>query len=132
MVQFLSAWLACALILIPIDFVWLALAGPRLYRPALGAMLRDHAALAPAAAFYILYTAGLAFFAATPAAPTRALVVGGFFGLIAYATYDLSNWATLRGWPAHVALTDMAWGAAASGVAACLAALIVRALSPAG
>jgi len=75
-----------------------------------------------AVVFYLLYTAGLTFFVLVPLAGTpqvaRALIVGALFGLIAYATYDLSNLATLRGWPVSIALVDIAWGALLTALAA--------------
>ena len=73
--------------------------------------------------FYVLYPAGLVVFAVMPAVRKHdwraAAVLGGLLGLVAYGTYDLSNLATLRGWPWQMTVIDMAWGTFLSGVAAC-------------
>ena len=78
--------------------------------------------LPAAAAFYVIYAAGLMFFAIQPSFATggwsRALMLGGLFGFIAYATYDLTNLATLKNWPLGLALADMAWGSFATALAA--------------
>ena len=73
--------------------------------------------------FYLLYVLGVVFFVVLPAlargSARRAALSGAFFGLVAYGTYDMTNWATLQGWSAQLALMDMAWG----GLLTCLAAL---------
>jgi len=102
-----------------------------LYRPAIGHLLRDGFALAPAAAFYALYIVGVVVFAVLPGqASGRATVAaarGALFGLVAYATYDLTNQATLRDWPWHLTLIDLCWGALASAAAAGVACRITLA-----
>ncbi len=117
--------LACFLVL---DAVWLSVMGPRLYRPALGPLLAPQVDWTAAVLFYALYLVGLVVFAIAPALEAGAAAValrrGALFGLIAYATYDLTNQATLRGWPWAVTAADLAWGAAASGASAWVAARI--------
>ena len=86
-----------------LDAVWLSLMGPRLYKPALGDLMAPDVDWLAAVLFYAIYLAGLLVFAIAPAladgAAGAALRRGAFFGLVAYATYDLTNQATLRGWP---------------------------------
>ncbi len=86
-----------------LDGVWLGLMVPRLYKPAMGDLVAQPFQPLPAIAFYLIYGIGLAVFAIMPALSagklTTAFVYGGLFGLVAYATYDLTNQATLRGWP---------------------------------
>jgi uncharacterized membrane protein len=122
--------LSCFLLL---DACWLTLMGPRLYRPALAQLMADDVDLLAAALFYALYVAGLLTFAVVPGLerrePRRALRLGALMGLVAYATYDLTNQATLRGWPWFLTLTDLAWGAIVSATAAWAA---VRLTSPPG
>jgi uncharacterized membrane protein len=105
-----------------LDFVWLGFMGPRLYKPALGDMLAASPRIGPAVAFYLLYLVGLLYFAVRPALTEggwrMALLNGAVFGLVAYATYDLTNQATLRIWPVKVTILDIAWGTAASAAAA--------------
>jgi uncharacterized membrane protein len=98
-----------------LDAIWLTTMGPRLYRPALGELLAPQPNMRAAVAFYLIYVAGIVFLAVIPAlreaSAIRAVTSGAALGLIAYATYDLTNQATLRVWPVHVTLIDMAWGA---------------------
>jgi uncharacterized membrane protein len=112
------------------DAVWLSLMGPRLYRPTLGDILLASVNVAPAIAFYLIYPIGILVFAVLPALKSEsaasATVYGALFGALAYATYDLTNHATLRNWTLQLTLTDMAWGAFASGVAAVVGFYLTR------
>ena len=89
----------------------------------LGTLMLAQPEWGPATAFYLLYVLGVVCFVVLPAlargSARRAALMGAFFGLVAYGTYDLSNWATLQGWSAQLALMDMAWGA----LLTCLASL---------
>jgi len=118
-------------VFLALDAVWLVTTYDRLYRPAIGHLLRDGFALAPAVAFYALYIVGVVVFAVLPGqASGRATVAaarGALFGLVAYATYDLTNQATLRDWPWHLTLIDLCWGALASAAAAGVACRITLA-----
>jgi uncharacterized membrane protein len=104
------------------DFVWLSLTHATLYKPALGPILADRISAAPAVIFYLLYLAAVVYFAVWPALAgggwTRALINGALFGLAAYATYDLTNQATLRIWSLRVTVADLCWGAFATSMAA--------------
>jgi uncharacterized membrane protein len=109
-------------IFLAIDAVWLTLAGPYLYRPAIGHLMREDFSIGAAALFYLLYVAGLLYFVIQPAHRARdAGKRGALFGLIAYATYDLTNQATLQGWPWHVTVADLAWGALVTGTSCAIA-----------
>ena len=117
--DFLVAWLLTLVLFLALDAAWLSFMLERVYRPALGHLLAHDVDWRPAALFYLLYAAGITAFAIAPArrasdAGTRGVAMG----LLAYATYDLSNQATLPGWPWHVTLVDLAWGAIATGIAA--------------
>lgn len=119
---FLRAYLFTTLAFLALDAVWLTTMGPRLYRPVLGPLMRTDVDLAAAAAFYLVYFAGLVRFAILPSRSLReALVQGGCFGLVAYATYDLTNQATLVAWRWHVTAADLAWGSVASAIACAIA-----------
>ncbi len=102
-----------------IDMVWLGLVAKNFYRGQLGELLSPKVNWAAAILFYLLFIAGLQFFVIAPALragdPLQALWQGALFGLIAYATYDLTNLATLRDWPLPVTLVDLAWGAVLGG-----------------
>lgn len=112
--QIAMAYVAAALVFLALDVVWLVTMSSRLYRPAIGHLMAEGFAFAPAVLFYAIYIAGIVYFAIVPAMAERkvadALVRGAMLGFVAYATYDLTNQATLRGWPWTVTLADIAWG----------------------
>lgn len=117
--------IAYAAIIVPfllLDAVWLTLMGKLVYKPTLGDILLPDVNLPPAIAFYLIYPIGILVFATLPAlkaeSVTPALIYGALFGALAYATYDLTNHATLRNWTLQITLMDIAWGAFASAVAA--------------
>ena len=115
-----------------LDGAWLSVVGPALYKPALGTMLADKVRIVPAVAFYLLYPIGIEIFALVPALRSssvgHAATYGALFGLFAYATYDLTNAATLRQWTTQITLADMAWGAIATGLATTIAFVACRAV----
>lgn len=125
-----AAFAAAAAVFLLLDAAWLTTMASRLYRPALGHILRPDFDLLAAAAFYAIYLVGVLVFVVLPATGTRAaLARGALFGFVCYATYDLTNQATVVGWPWHVTLADLGWGAfvtAASAAAGHLAARSLR------
>ena len=118
----LIAYAVTALVFLALDAIWLTTMADRLYRPALGRLMLDRFELAPAVAFYAVYLVGVVVFAVMPGLERRrattALGLGALLGLVAYATYDLTNQATLRDWPWRVTLADLCWGTLVTGVAA--------------
>jgi uncharacterized membrane protein len=117
----LIAYLSAALVMVALDFCWLSLTAESLYHHALGPLMSEKTYWPPAIAFYLLYLAGLVFFAVLPALESggwrEALLRGAALGLVAYGAYDLTNMATLKVWPLHITLVDMAWGAFITAVA---------------
>jgi uncharacterized membrane protein len=97
-----------------IDFVWLAFVARGFYKRHLGFLLSDQPNWWAAIVFYLLFVAGLLVFAVVPglqaASLRKALLLGAFFGLVTYATYDLTNQATVKNWPWLVTVVDMVWG----------------------
>jgi len=120
--SYLVAYIASMLVFVGIDAVWLSIMGARLYRPILGDMLAEKPNVPAAIAFYLIYGLGLMVLAIAPAlregSGGRAALSGATLGLVAYATYDLTNQATLRVWSTRLTLADMAWGAALTALAA--------------
>jgi uncharacterized membrane protein len=114
MTDALVAFVAALAAMAVIDGVWLGLVARTFYRRHLGPLMADRPNWTAAVAFYLLYVVGVTVFAVLPAADSGSLLGaawrGGLFGLVAYATYDLTNAATLRGWPGIVVVVDMAWG----------------------
>jgi len=130
--RFAVAWAIGTVVFLALDAAWLTSMGERLYRPAIGHLMRADFDAGAAAAFYVLYLAGLAVLAVLPSATAGAACArGAFFGLVAYATYDLTNQATLRGWPWHVTFADLLWGSFVSGAGAWAAASVLRRRRPA-
>jgi uncharacterized membrane protein len=107
-----------------IDAVWLTVVARGFYRKQLGFLLTDQPNWWAAIAFYLLFVAGMLVFAVVPGwqagSLRKVLLLGAFFGLVTYATYDLTNMATVKNWPWIVTVVDMAWGtvlaAAVSGI----------------
>lgn len=128
--QFVSAYIAALVVFGATDLVWLSVMGPLLYRPVLGDILLQNLRIAPAIAFYALFPAGLVTFCVMPGlkdgSALTALLYGALLGMMAYATYDLTNYATLRNWTLQITLLDIVYGAAASGVASAMAVLALR------
>jgi len=97
------------------DMAWLGLVAKNFYRSQIGFLMKSEINWTAAFVFYLLFIAGLVLFVITPAIEkeswVHALLFGALFGLVTYATYDLSNLATLRDWPLLVTVVDLAWGA---------------------
>jgi uncharacterized membrane protein len=115
-------YLATALVFLGIDTIWLSVTASLLYRPLLGGLLRDDFDPIAAAFFYILYIGGIVVFVIAPSIgvsrPRVVAIRGAFFGLVAYATYDLTNQATLRNWPLGITIADLCWGSLLTAIAA--------------
>ena len=127
--QWIIAYLAAGVSFGILDALWLRWAGPNFYRPALGDLLAEQFRMGPALVFYLLYIAAMVWFAVRPGIALgvpHAVLNGALLGGIAYATYDLTNQATLKSWPVHVTLVDIAWGASATALACGIAAFAVR------
>ncbi|HUO22499.1 MAG TPA: DUF2177 family protein [Caulobacteraceae bacterium] len=121
MLKLVIAYGATAVVFLTMDACWLTLMNARLYRPVLGPLLSDKIDIGAALAFYAIYIAGLVGFAVRPALARgewqTAALSGALLGLFAYATYDLTNQATLRLWSLKITLADLAWGVTVSAVA---------------
>ncbi len=111
---FLKLYGLTALVFFAIDLVWLGVVAAGFYQRHLGHLLRPDVLWAPALVFYALYIAGVLVFAVLPGleagSVTRTLALGAFFGLVAYATFDLTCMALLRDFPLLVVAVDLAWG----------------------
>ncbi|MGB5945635.1 DUF2177 family protein [Paenisporosarcina sp.] len=112
-----------------VDIVWLAFISRKLYEDQIGFLLAEDVNWMAAGIFYLLYIGGLLFFVILPAIEknswTQALFAGGFFGLITYATYDLTNLATIEGWPIFVTVVDLMWGTFLNAITAIITFYIV-------
>jgi len=126
------AWLLAAVIFLTLDALWLTSMTPILYRPALNGLLREDFDLLPALLFYLLYLSGITGLAIAPALQSRRIAGaawrGALLGLVAYGSYDLTNQATLAGWPWRVTFADLAWGCVATAAASALSCAAVLAI----
>ena len=120
--KYLAGYVAAALVMVALDMLWLGLLAKTTYQQGIGHLMAEQPNIAAAGVFYLLYPAGLLVFALAPRADDhawgRTVLMGGLFGFFAYATYDLSNYATLKSWPLRLAVVDIAWGSLLSAVSA--------------
>jgi len=118
------------LVFVTLDLIWLGAVAKRFYRAQLAGLIADKFNLWAALAFYLVYPFGVVSFAVVPAhsvgSSTDAAVLGAMFGFFAYATYDLTNLATLREWPLRLAIVDLAWGTVLTAIAAACGQLITH------
>ena len=107
-------YLVAVIVFFGIDLIWLGVVAQRFYQSQIGFLLAPKVNWPAAITFYLLYIVGLIYFAVRPALINNnwqtALLTGAFFGFITYATYDLTNLATLKDWPLLVTVVDLMWG----------------------
>jgi uncharacterized membrane protein len=113
LVQYVWVYLISVPVFFAIDMLWLGLVAQKFYQSQIGYLLGP-VNWPVAIAFYLIFLVGLLIFVIAPAIESRsmmhAIVFGALFGFFTYATYDLTNWATIRDWPMLVSLVDMVWG----------------------
>lgn len=130
--QFLGLYAIAATLFVIIDAIWLSVVANKFYKDKLGHLLADKASLLPAVLFYAIFIVGLVFFVIKPGIEQgigSTIVRGALFGLITYATYDLTNQATLKNWPVAVTVVDLIWGMVLSATICTLTVLIYRQFS---
>ena len=129
MTNFIPAFVASLVAMAVVDGIWLGAVARTFYRRHLGFLMAERPNWTAAVAFYLLYVLGVTVFAVLPGVDAssvgEAAWRGALFGLVAYATYDLTNAATLGGWPNIVTLVDMAWGTVLTAAVASAATLVV-------
>lgn len=125
-----KVYLATFVIFFLVDIVWLTVISKNLYAKYLGHLMTPNINWTAAVLFYVLYIVGLVFFVVNPALAKGdlmwAILAGGFFGFIAYATYDLTNLATLKDWPILITIVDLLWGTFLNGATAGITYLVVK------
>ncbi len=114
-------------VLAVLDALWLGVIAREFYKDKLGSLLRDQPIWSIAALFYLVHVVGVATFVLPQATSwSGALLLGGLFGFCAYAAYDLTNHATLKGWPPIVTVVDLTWGTFATALTALAAWAVQR------
>ncbi len=130
--ELLVKLLAAGAVMGVLDFIWLGFVAKKLYYGEMGKILLEKPNMPPALLFYVIYVIGVVVFVITPALEKgswlHALGYGALFGLVAYATYDLTNLATLKGFSQKIVVIDLLWGAALTAVVAVATYAIVKAL----
>ncbi len=133
MTRYSVAFLSAAIIFGVLDAMWLSWAGPNLYEPTIGSIMADNFNVAAAGAFYVIYLAGMTWFAIRPGLQdgkaSTALLNGALLGGLCYATFDLTSQAVFMVWATHVTLLDITWGAFATGTTSALATAIALRIS---
>ncbi len=113
--MFVKLYLIAFVIFLPIDMLWIGIIAKNFYAKQIGFLVKDDINWFAAFLFYLLFIIGLVSFVIKPALEktswSHALIYGALFGLISYATYDLTNLATMKNWPILVSIVDMIWGA---------------------
>lgn len=113
--MFIKLFLIALPVFFAIDMVWLGLVAKNFYRDQIGFLMTPNINWVAAIVFYLIFIAGLVLFVISPAMEKGswiyAILFGALFGFITYATYDLTNLATLKDWPLMVTIVDLIWGA---------------------
>lgn len=134
MLRFVKLYAATLVVFFAVDMFWLGLAARGFYQNQIGALLSPRTNWAAAILFYLLFILGILVFVVLPglkAGTVRAVwPKAAFFGLITYATYDLTNLATLQGWPILMSVVDMLWGTVLSTLVGLASYFIGRRLFP--
>jgi len=114
MAQFFKLYGIAFVLFFVIDLIWLGLIAKNLYQNQIGTLLKTNTNWTAAIIFYLLFIGGLVFFAIQPSISSatlwKAMLYGALFGFTTYATYDLTNLATLEGWPIKITIIDLIWG----------------------
>lgn len=128
--KLIISYILTTLVFFAIDMVWLGFIAKNIYRKYLGALLSDSVNWVAAIIFYLVFIVGIFIFVINPAVEKqsvmRALFFGATFGFITYATYDLTNYATLKGFPLNIVIIDLAWGAILTAVVSIAGYYITR------
>lgn len=128
--MFAKLYLMATGIFFAIDMVWLGLVAKDFYQKQIGFLLSKEVNWIAAIIFYLIFILGLVVFVITPALNDgdwkKALLMGALFGVVCYATYDLTNLATMKGWPLMVTIVDLVWGGVLSGSVSVLTVLLAK------
>jgi uncharacterized membrane protein len=121
-------------VFLAIDAVWLGIVARGLYARELAEIMRKPPNFVAAGAFYLLYAAGVVFFAVQPGlkegSVMTALMMGAALGLVAYGTYDLTNLSVMKGFPLTIAIVDLIWGAVLTGTTAAVTTAVLLRFAP--
>ena len=127
---YVTAYITILIVFGIIDAIWLSQMAATLYRPMLGDMLVENIRIVPALVFYLFFPFGLVVFAVSPALRDGSVIAafasGALLGALCYATYDLTNYATLKNWTWQVVVIDIVYGALVAGICSAAAVYAVH------
>lgn len=116
--KYIYLYLFTFVIFLAIDFIWLNFVAKNLYATRIGHLLAEKPNLIPALIFYLIFVVGIITFAIIPGYEAKnilkTILLGALFGFLAYSTYDLTNFATMKNWPLSVTIIDIIWGTSVS------------------
>ena len=128
--KLIFSYLLTTVVFFVVDMTWLGIIAKGLYKKYLGGFLSDNVNWPAAIIFYLLFIIGIFYFAILPAVEknslAKAIVAGALFGFFTYATYDLTNLATLKGWPLPIVFIDIIWGSLLTGIVSTAGFYIVK------
>lgn len=130
---YLTAYLSTLIAFFAIDILWLGLVAKSFYKDQLGSLMLESPNWLVAIIFYAVYIIGILIFAVKPALDSeqlmKAAIYGALFGFFCYATYDLTNLATLKNWPPKMVVVDIIWGTVLTGSSAFIGAWVTMKLA---
>ena len=130
MLKLLVTYLSTTAVMVVVDLIWLGLIAEPLYQQGIGHLMAEKPNIAAAICFYALFPIGLMIFAILPVATEagwqHTALLAALFGFFAYATYDLTNLATLKDYPLKLALIDIVWGSFVSAISATAGKLVLN------
>lgn len=128
--KLIISYLLTTVVFFAVDMTWLGFIAKNLYKKYLGNFLSDKVNWPAAIVFYLLFIIGIFYFAILPAVEkaslSKAIIGGALFGFFTYATYDLTNLATLKDWPLPVVFIDIIWGSVLTGIVSTAGFYIVK------
>jgi len=130
--KYVRIYIIALIIFLAIDIIWLAFIAPKFYKSQIGHLMTDKPNFIAAIFFYLVFIVGIVYFVVNPALESKSLskviISGALFGFISYATYDLTNLATLKEWPLKVTIVDLVWGTSLSTVVGLLTYIVYSAI----
>lgn len=128
--QYIKIYLVAVVVFFAIDLIWLGVIAKNLYQKHLGYLMRNPVNWTAAIIFYLIFVVGMVFFVINPALEKNslsyAITVGALFGFITYATYDLTNLATVKDWPVVITVVDLIWGSTLSALTSGISFFLVQ------
>lgn len=130
MFELVRTYIITLAVFLTVDIIWLGVIAKNLYQKEIGFIMKSKPNWLAAIIFYLVFIMGLVYFVVNPALEkgdwTSALFVGMFFGFVTYATYDLTNLATLENWPIKITIIDLLWGTTVGGLVSMTSYFIIK------